>query len=132
MITVYYEWIVMMNNQKNDEGRKRYSGTTLRGYHSMLKKYFKVIWLTNIEKLVPEVLDRLREYESVQPCVKKAEIFSKDDINDMLNFADTPDFVVMKSFMIIGKAMAGRSIEIHGLKRDQVRKNSLIILFSKK
>ena len=41
MISDYYEWIVMMNNQKNDEGRKRYGGTTLRGYHSMIKKYVR-------------------------------------------------------------------------------------------
>ena len=68
----------------------------------------------------------------MQPCVKKAGIFSKDDINDMLNFADTPDFVRMKSYMIIGKAMAGRSIEIHGLKKEQVSMNRLIILFMKK
>ena len=55
---------------------------------------------------MPEVLDRLRGYERIQRTVKKAEIFSKEDINDMLEIPDTPEYIVMKAYMVVGKAMA--------------------------
>ena len=50
----------------------------------MINEYFKLIWHIKIENLVLEVLDRLREYERIQRTVKKAEIFSKEDITGML------------------------------------------------
>ena len=55
---------------------------------------------------MPEVLDRLRGYERIQRTVKKAEIFLKEDINDMLEIPDTPEYIVMKAYMVVGKAMA--------------------------
>ena len=58
---------------------------------------------------MPEDLDRLREYERIQRTVKKAEVFSKEDINNMLEILDTPEYIVMKAYMVVGKAMADRS-----------------------
>ena len=72
----------------------------------MIDKYFKLIWHTNIENLAPEVLDRLREYECIQRTVKKAEVFSKEDINDIIELPDTREYVVMKAYMVVGKTEA--------------------------
>ena len=73
-------------------------------YHhkTRIPEYFKLIWHINIENLVLEVLDRLREYECIQRTVKKAEVFSKEDVNDMLEIPDTPEYIVMKAYMVVG------------------------------
>ena len=55
---------------------------------------------------MPEDLDRLGEYERIQRTVKKAEVFSKEDINDIVELLDTPEYIVMKSCMIVGKTEA--------------------------
>ena len=46
----------------------------------MIKKYFTLIFHLDIQKEMPQILDRLREYEQSQPTVTKALTFTSENI----------------------------------------------------
>ena len=46
----------------------------------MIKKYFKLVHLIDLEGGMPQILDRLKEYEEAQPSVVKARTFSTKDL----------------------------------------------------
>ena len=52
---------------KNEDGRCKHSRTSLRSNFSMIKKYFKLVHLIDLEGGMPQILDRLKEYEEAQP-----------------------------------------------------------------
>ena len=46
----------------------------------MIKKYFKLVHLIDLEGGMQQILDRLKEYEEAQPSVVKARAFSTKDL----------------------------------------------------
>ena len=63
----YYLYLVFQHDQHDDTGEvRRYRGTTLRTQFSMIKKWFRLTQLIDIERVMPQSLDRLREYEQDQ------------------------------------------------------------------
>ena len=58
------------------DGSRRFRGTTLRTQFSMIKKWFTLVPKQDVEKLMPQFDDRLREYEQDQPAVTKALTFT--------------------------------------------------------
>ena len=118
----YYLYLLYQHDQKDDTGEvRRYRGTTLRTQFSMIKKWLKLTQLIDIERIMPQILDRLREFEQDQPSVSKALTFKGEDIVAILALEDSADILLWKSYMVVAKAMAGRGIEVYKLEKKDVR-----------
>ena len=121
----YYLYLLFQHEQHDDTGDvRRYRGTTLRTQFSMIKKWFKLTQLVDIERLMPQILDRLREFEQDQPSVSKALTFKAQDIVAILALEDSADTLLWKSYMVLAKAMAGRGIEVYKLEKKDVRRKT--------
>ena len=118
----YYLYLLFQHEQKDDTGEvRRCRGTTLRTQFSMINKWFKLTQLIDIERIMPQILDRLREFEQDQPSVSKALTFKAEDIVAILALEDSADILLWKSYMVVAKAMAGRGIEVYKLEKKDVR-----------
>ena len=53
----------------SEDGAKKFRGTTLRSNYSMIKKYFTLIHKIDLDAIMPQIADRLREYEQEQPAI---------------------------------------------------------------
>ena len=55
---------------------RRFRGTSPRTQFSMIKKWFRLTQLMDVERVMPQILDRLREFEQVRlPIVKWMQCF---------------------------------------------------------
>ena len=104
----------------SEDGEKKFRGTTLRSNYSMIKKYFTLIHKIDLDAIMPQIADRLREYEQEQPAIIQADTFTAEDIIKIIQLPDTPETVIYKFYMVIAKAMAGRGAEMFALEKKNV------------
>ena len=116
----YYAYLMFQHSLKNDDGSPKHAGTTLRSKFSMIKKYFSLIHHVDLLDTMPQISDRLKEYEKQQNSVIKACTFSVQELVLMMNLPDTPELLVFKAYFVIAKAMAARGCEVHSLEKSDV------------
>ena len=95
----------------------------------MIKKWFKLTQLVDIERIMPQILDRLREFEQDEPSVSKALTFKAQDIVAILALEDSADIPLWKSYMVLAKGMAGRGIKVYKLEKKDVRRKTKFDFF---
>ena len=86
---------------KNDDEPPKHAGTTLRSKFSMIKNCFTLIHHIYLQDQMPQISDRLKEYEKQQASVIKACTFSVEEIIAIMSLPDTPELMVFKAYMVI-------------------------------
>ena len=95
-------YLTFQHGLKNDDGPPKHAGTTLRSKFSMIKKCFTLIHHIDLQGQIPQISDRLKEYEKQQASVIKACTFSVEELVAMMNLPDTPELMVYKAYMVLG------------------------------
>lgn len=107
--------------QFHEDGEHEFSGTTLRGWHAMFKKYFKMTGRGKLEDLIPQLNDNISKWEKEQTVVK-AKTFSKEELLEFYQMPHTESTLPMKVYAILDMAFAGRGSETHALKMKKCSK----------
>ena len=110
--------------QLNWKGEIRNVGTSMRSKFSMLEKFWKFVYLKKLKDLRPDVLDKIGQWEKVQPPVTKAGVFSQPELKTIYKIPRTEwamlPFVV---YAVIAVSFAARGVEIHSFEWTKIRKD---------
>lgn len=116
--------LLYYNNQFNlrDEDNDRiYSGSTIRGWHSIFKKWMRYLGYGELDTEMPILLDRLKFFEKQQK-IAKARAFTKENLVALYHFPDTEETILLKAYAVIAVSFAARGCESFAFQWQDLKK----------
>ena len=109
--SVYNYFLYKRNLRKDENNQPFYKGTTLRGWFSMFQKLFRLSRNVELKVLIPQLLDRLNEWEHMDEAPLQAATMSVEEVRQVLELPKTAEFLPAVVHMILGINGAQRGCE---------------------
>jgi hypothetical protein len=113
---------IKSNHARDENGKFRYSSSTLRTWLSVFKKWYEITGEYPAE--IKQICTRLENCHmkdwNKQEVVKKAFALEAEEITRYLELPDDEVTLVRKAWAVISKALAGRHCETHPLLEESV------------
>ncbi len=99
----YFDWLLDM---VNEDGSRRYCGSSLRSFYSMVKRFWQLCKCVNLDNVVPIIGLNISKVEKCQ-VIERANVFTKEDLIKLHGFDNTPATLLYKVYSTIAIDCAG-------------------------
>ena len=107
--------------QVNEDGSPLTAPTSMRGWFSVLKKWFLHMGWGCLSTKVPIVETLIGQWEKSH-VVTKAKTFSVAQLVEFHGFPDDPETLLLKAYSVIGMAFAGRTCDIYDILFKEIER----------
>lgn len=81
-----------------------------------------LVYHKDIDKLLPQISDRLRVWEKEQPQTRQAGVFDSEQLVEIMRLPRTAHNLPRQAYAVVSIAAAGRGCEIKNMRKCQVTK----------
>ena len=114
-----YLWKDLIFYFKHEHDRSHYAGSVFKSWLAIFKRFFEMCSYGDLKVLAPVLGVAVRHWAK-ESDVKKAFVFSAEEILRYLHFEDTPETLVRKMFAVVSISFAGRVKEVFDLNFENI------------